>query len=59
MRIQGAPEGPCSRHAKTGLGALLTVKNALDQVFVATRLPDGIHTAGFRQVNVGLRWDHR
>lgn len=47
------------RHAKTGLGAVLTVKNALDQVFVATRLPDGIHTGGFRQVNLGLRWDHR
>lgn len=47
------------RHAKTGLGALLTVKNALDQVFVATRLPDGIHTGGFRQVNFGLRWDHK
>ena len=47
------------RHAKTGLGAILTVKNALDQVFVATRLPDGIHTGGFRQVNVGLRWDHK
>lgn len=47
------------RHAKTGLGALVTVKNALDQVFVATRLPDGIHTGGFRQVNIGLRWDHR
>ncbi|MDI1478251.1 TonB-dependent receptor [Polyangium sp. y55x31] len=47
------------RHAKTGLGALLTVKNALDQVFVATRLPDGIQTGGFRQINVGLRWDHR
>jgi Fe(3+) dicitrate transport protein len=47
------------RHAKTGLGALVTVKNALDQIFVATRLPDGIHTAGFRQVNFGLRWDHK
>ena len=47
------------RHAKTGLGAMLTVKNALDQVFIATRLPDGIHTGGFRQVNIGLRWDHK
>ncbi len=47
------------RHAKTGIGALLTVKNALDQVFIATRLPDGIHTGGFRQVNIGLRWDHK
>jgi Fe(3+) dicitrate transport protein len=47
------------RHEKTGLGALITVKNALDQVFVATRLPDGIQTAGFRQVNFGLRWDHK
>ncbi|MRG94430.1 TonB-dependent receptor family protein [Polyangium spumosum] len=47
------------RHEKTGLGALLTVKNALDQIFVASRLPDGIQPAGFRQVNVGLRWDHR
>jgi hypothetical protein len=47
------------RHAKTGLGALVTVKNALDQIFVATRLPDGIHTGGFRQMNFGLRWDHK
>lgn len=47
------------RHAKTGLGALVTVKNALDQIFVATRLPDGIHTGGFRQINLGLRWDHK
>jgi len=47
------------RHERTGLGALITVKNALDQVFVASRLPDGIQTGGFRQVNVGLRWDPR
>jgi Fe(3+) dicitrate transport protein len=47
------------RHAKTGLGALVTVKNATDQIFVATRLPDGIQTGGFRQVNIGLRWDHK
>lgn len=47
------------KHPKTGLGASLSVKNALDQVFVATRLPDGIHTGGFRQVNLAIRWDHK
>jgi Fe(3+) dicitrate transport protein len=45
-------------HRRTGLGVSLSVKNALDQVYIATRLPDGIFPAGFRQIMVGLRWDH-
>ncbi len=45
------------RHAPTGLSAALTVKNALDRVYVASRLPDGIQPGGFRQVLVTLRWE--
>lgn len=44
-------------HRGTGLTGFVTVKNALDNVYVSTRLPDGIFTAGFRQVNLGLRWE--
>jgi len=44
-------------HAVFGLTADVTVKSALDQVYIASRLPDGIHTAGFRQVTLGLRWE--
>ena len=43
-------------HKKTGLSALLTVKNALDEVYLSGRLPNGIFTAGFRQVLVTLKW---
>lgn len=35
---------------------MLTVKNALDDVYLASRLPNGIFTAGFRQAMVGLKW---
>jgi len=45
------------RHALTGLSTYVTVKNALDDVYVASRRPEGIFASGFRQVNVGLRWD--
>ncbi|MFO0662137.1 MAG: TonB-dependent receptor [Polyangiaceae bacterium] len=41
-----------------GLTSTLTVKNALDQVYMSSRLPNGIFTAGFRQINLGLRWEH-
>jgi Fe(3+) dicitrate transport protein len=46
-------------HARTGLGGSASMKNALDTPYVSTRLPDGIFTAGFRQVTFGLRWDHK
>jgi len=45
------------RHRPTGLGAKLTVKNALDQPFIISRRPEGIAAAGFRQVFLTLRWD--
>ena len=47
------------RHAKSGVGVSFVVKNVFDDVFVATRLPDGIHTGGFQQANVVVRWDHK
>lgn len=45
------------RHELTGLSTYVTVKNATDDVYVASRRPEGIFASGFRQVNVGLRWD--
>jgi len=36
----------------------LLVKNALDDIYVSSRRPDGIFTAGFRQVMAGLRFDN-
>ncbi len=44
-------------HKPTGLTLRVSVKNALDDVYVAARRPQGIFVAGFRQVIVGLRWD--
>lgn len=44
------------RHNPTGLGARLTVKNLLDDVYLASRLPNGIFTGGFRQVFFGISW---
>jgi len=43
-------------HKPTGLTANLLVKNALDDVYISSRLPNGIFTAGFRQITVGLKW---
>jgi Fe(3+) dicitrate transport protein len=45
------------RHKPSGLSLRLTVKNALDDVYIAGRRPQGISVAGFRQVMLGLRWD--
>jgi Fe(3+) dicitrate transport protein len=47
------------RHAPTGLTGFVSAKNLLNQIYVGSRRPDGIFPAGFRQVNVGLRWDYR
>jgi hypothetical protein len=33
------------------------VKNALDQLYIASRRPEGIFTGGFREIMLGLRWD--
>lgn len=44
------------RHAPTGLGARLLVKNAFDDVYLASRLPNGIFTSGFRQIMAGISW---
>lgn len=45
-------------HRRTGLTLSVSVKNATDQVYIASRLPDGIFPAGFRQFIVALRWDY-
>jgi len=45
------------RHAPTGLSLRLTVKNALDDVYVSARRPQGIAVSGFRQILLGLRWE--
>lgn len=46
------------RHRGTGLGLNVSVKNVLNQIYIATRLPEGIFPGGFRQFMVSLRWDH-
>jgi Fe(3+) dicitrate transport protein len=45
------------RNERSGLRASLTVKNALDDIYVSARRPEGNHAAGFRQIVVGLRWE--
>ncbi len=45
------------RHKPTGLSVRLTVKNALDDLYIVGRRPEGIFVSGFRLVYVGLRWD--
>ena len=43
-------------HPRTGLHFGLSVKNVLDKVYVSDRLPNGIFTAGFRQVFGTISW---
>lgn len=43
-------------NARTGLGLAVSMKNALDRVYISDRLPNGIFTAGFRQVFATLSW---
>lgn len=45
------------QHRGTGLGVALTARNLLDDVYVASRLPDGIFPGGFRTLMASLRWD--
>lgn len=44
------------RHKRTGLSLGVAVKNLLDRVYISDRLPNGIFTAGFRQVFATLAW---
>ncbi len=44
------------RHTKSGVTLALNVKNALDQVYLSSRLPNGIFTSGYRQVFLSLKW---
>lgn len=44
------------RHRPSGLSLHVTVKNALDDVYLSSRLPNGIFTSGFRQVIAGIKW---
>ncbi|MEO6954539.1 MAG: TonB-dependent receptor [Polyangia bacterium] len=43
-------------NARTGIGVALSVKNAVDNVYISDRLPNGIFTAGFRQILGTLSW---
>jgi Fe(3+) dicitrate transport protein len=45
------------RHRASGVTIKLLVKNALDDVYIISRRPEGIFAAGFRQVLLGIRWD--
>jgi outer membrane receptor protein involved in Fe transport len=45
------------KHAPSGLTARLLIKNILDDIYIVSRRPEGIATAGFRQVMLGLRYD--
>ena len=45
------------RQRSTGLTFRLTVKNALNDLYVIARRPEGIFASGFRQVMFGVRWD--
>ncbi len=44
------------KHAKSGVTLALYVKNALDQVYLSSRLPNGIFTSGYRQAFLSLKW---
>jgi Fe(3+) dicitrate transport protein len=46
------------RNAPTGLSARILVKNALDDVYLSSRRPEGIFASGFRQIILGIRWDY-
>jgi hypothetical protein len=46
------------RHAGTGLAAVISAKNVLDDVYVIARRPEGIFASGFRQITAGVRWDY-
>jgi len=44
------------RYAPSGVSFGLTVKSLLDKVYISDRLPNGIFTAGFRQIFATFAW---
>jgi len=44
------------RYAPSGVSFGVTVKSLLDKVYISDRLPNGIFTAGFRQVFATFAW---
>jgi len=44
------------RNPATGLGVSASLKNALDRVYISSRLPNGIFTSGFRQFFMSFSW---
>lgn len=46
------------RHKESGISLRFTLKNALDDVYIVARRPEGIFASGFRQAVVGLRWEY-
>ncbi|WP_394849277.1 TonB-dependent receptor [Pendulispora brunnea] len=46
------------KHVATGLSVRFLVKNALDDVHIIARRPEGIFAGGFRQFILGIRWDY-
>jgi Fe(3+) dicitrate transport protein len=45
------------RHKPSGLSLRLAIKNALNDLYVVARRPQGIFVSGFREVILGLRWE--
>jgi len=44
------------RYAPSGVSFGLSVKSLLDKVYISDRLPNGIFTAGFRQIFATFAW---
>lgn len=48
--------GTRQRNPTLALGIAISVKNVLDRVYISDRLPNGIFSAGFRQILGTLSW---
>lgn len=46
------------KHARSGLSIRLALKGLVGGPFVVSRRPEGTFAGGFRQIILGLRWDH-
>jgi len=44
------------RYAPSGVSFGLTAKSLLDKVYISDRLPNGVFTAGFRQIIATFAW---
>lgn len=45
-------------HTPSGLTFKLSVKGLLDDPYISARRPEGIQPAGFREIIMGIRWQH-